>query len=953
MRIALIVVVSLILAACGGDSSPSGPDKPSSTPASITALSGDLQQGEPGKALTTAPVVIVRDANGATVSGVTVRFAVTAGGGSIKTASVVTSNTGTASPGTWTLGASPGRNELRATAGSLPPLTLVATAAVGVRSLADTTLTAGTVTVKADGPFNGTTLVIPSGAFPSSNYWTLSEQSTAAWPRRPGVTFDPVALRIAGTASGLASKMMTLTLPAVEEAGQKTFVIMRDQTSGNLTVLNTIDRTPTSITVAVNHLTGSSAASASAAMAPAASLSGMRAGYDAVVVVGNIPVAELDKDYDTGFRPGVDDWDFRSTPTAITGNEPIDLGKAIGQMVYYGYLRSNGALYKKFRLQQNEEFSNRYGIKASAYLQNLLPTDRMFAGLTAIRQSTRAGAADQIFYDVLKANLIVSGLPQLLVAEFRSPEPSDAFELLRHLKFFTAYRTSGGNVMIADPNRPGDATIAVQFANGRFVAPSVPIGMSGKVLVADDIDVIAPSTWLDMKFLSTELATILDGGWPEVIAVDGPILTFPKAEIKTRNFATMVIDGTMYLADTARMWVECPRCERSLVNAALTAGRIQPFNLYDENSTLLGTSLAAGVLVEERESRDDFYGLLMFHSSNLSQINQWLDWQPLRIKQWSMKFTPEAPSGSPGTDLPIAIEVRGPATPSDRVFTWDFGDNTGVLAVNSDLAVTHKYTQAGSYKAIVSMYARNTDVLLARDTVRVTVGDRSWAGWKIQTFQVSTNYGKRNDQVSPSVTRWMQFKQQLANGTVDQQLVDIVNRDSTEFAQMADGTLPGAIVYLSKDTLTRSPPGSVAYGYNSRIGAYFVTGTSVPTPDLVMAYSLDPFSRMLASPSGNLTFGPELYNSCDSPWDWSYTTTGNPLSGAATINGAAWSNIKSYVVNRAYPRRRPTINATIDAQGNMTGTMVFNYRLNVFCGQSDDDNVAWKTTITFTATRIR
>lgn len=101
----------LALAACGEGTGPSGPQ-----PTSITIASGNFQSARYGAAVTSTPSVLVIGTNGP-MAGVTVTFAVVAGGGSVEDASAVTDASGLARPGTWTLGPSPGTNTLRATAG--------------------------------------------------------------------------------------------------------------------------------------------------------------------------------------------------------------------------------------------------------------------------------------------------------------------------------------------------------------------------------------------------------------------------------------------------------------------------------------------------------------------------------------------------------------------------------------------------------------------------------------------------------------------------------------------------------------------------------------------------------------------------------------------------------------------------------------------------------------------
>ncbi len=89
-------------------------------PASLVSNSATSQSGRVGIAATTPPSVKVLDASGNPVSGVSVTFAVTAGGGSVSGATSTTSILGVATVGGWTLGKRVITNTVTATAGALP-----------------------------------------------------------------------------------------------------------------------------------------------------------------------------------------------------------------------------------------------------------------------------------------------------------------------------------------------------------------------------------------------------------------------------------------------------------------------------------------------------------------------------------------------------------------------------------------------------------------------------------------------------------------------------------------------------------------------------------------------------------------------------------------------------------------------------------------------------------------
>ena len=94
-------------------------------PDAIVKISGDNQSGRPGATLANPLVVEVIDANDDPVSGVTVNFAVTAGGGSVSPASATTNNNGRAQT-RLTLGDEPGDNRVAARVSGLTAVNFTA-----------------------------------------------------------------------------------------------------------------------------------------------------------------------------------------------------------------------------------------------------------------------------------------------------------------------------------------------------------------------------------------------------------------------------------------------------------------------------------------------------------------------------------------------------------------------------------------------------------------------------------------------------------------------------------------------------------------------------------------------------------------------------------------------------------------------------------------------------------
>lgn len=108
------------------------------TPATVTATSPTTQSAQVGTAVASPPAVRVNDQAGQPVAGVSVTFAVTAGGGTLVGANATTNAQGIATVTSWTLGAAAGQNTVTATVAGLAPVTFNATGAVAGSDPCDT-----------------------------------------------------------------------------------------------------------------------------------------------------------------------------------------------------------------------------------------------------------------------------------------------------------------------------------------------------------------------------------------------------------------------------------------------------------------------------------------------------------------------------------------------------------------------------------------------------------------------------------------------------------------------------------------------------------------------------------------------------------------------------------------------------------------------------------------------
>lgn len=141
----------LLLGACGGEVGGPVVPPPPAAPVAITAQSELAQEAVAGSPVPAPPSVKVTDASGRGVAGVTVTFAVTAGGGAATGGLQTTTSAGLATVGSWIPGAL-GGNSLIASAPGLAgsPVTFTATARVPTLAVESNGLT-GYLSASANG----------------------------------------------------------------------------------------------------------------------------------------------------------------------------------------------------------------------------------------------------------------------------------------------------------------------------------------------------------------------------------------------------------------------------------------------------------------------------------------------------------------------------------------------------------------------------------------------------------------------------------------------------------------------------------------------------------------------------------------------------------------------------------------------------------------------------------
>ncbi len=753
-RIGFASLLLFLAAACGGGGS-DGPTNPpggggsggGAKAATMAVAAGDGQTAAAGATLPVNPAVIVRDATGKAFAGATVTFAVDSGGGTIASSTATTGSDGIATAGKWTLG-SAGPQVIAASSGSLPKVKLRATVKAAGSSLAVQTVSpsGGTITIdKAGSPLTGLTFMVPSGALPSATTITLSDVPTAGFTPPIGMTVvSSSALGIRATQSALKAPVL-VRFPVTARPDQVSMIALRNPATGAVTVLPTVRSDASSITVALSSLDGQGVPSARLAT-PTLSLSLASAAEDGEAVMFQVAIdpALLARDFDSGFRPGVDDWDFARNPVASlpflkgggeaqTAVDPGD-GMVAAEIWYFVNRKASaGALNRKFQLQGGVPESNRDGIRWSAIATKDVP-DLYATGGIATQWK------EQITLDAAGfAKAQFTGIKVMFLLGFERPVPVLLFvsDDDGAPRIGVAYRVAGNSIDIAVPDKPGASYRATYTETG--MTPFDVVGVNDvtyrvRAVAGLHYSMMVKDATLSSQWSRVAAGTIGDSeGWPTVE------LHYADAKLDTAK---------VFLADTLRHWWECSSCpEYGYRPTAVpaSASHVQKFRFgkFDDagfgglGESFGSANFAPNIIPEATDTQKVGFAIYLPGPGSVGAAAAspgWLGWNTVTYKRLRLEPEPaEVALGAGDTTVTFVVKPKI-APPSGTRYSWVLRTETGRDSVETASATHVRELKAGTDGVLlITALEPGKRRVIGRDSVVISA-DSAAPYWRLETI---------------------------------------------------------------------------------------------------------------------------------------------------------------------------------------------------------------------------
>jgi len=352
----------------------------------------------------------------------------------------------------------------------------------------------GTITINQDGSsIDGMSLFVDFFAFDDTQNFEISTQEIINHDF--GIDFNPITPLITiDNGHEFANYPMLLTIPIVLEDDEFAMGFFFDQETGKLEAIPTESVNSDSITLVTSHFSD--------------------------VVVSKISIEQLkslegsvtDK-FDTGFLPGVDDWQFINYGSYLAPG-----GHCAGQVMTMAYYYSehylaneeprlfglfdNNGLGSTEDLWEDDSFGYRY----ASVVQNLLDwTDEDFVDLIDFGTDNE----DWVYYAFAYA-MYMTGEPQLM-----GIYAHDSLGNIVSGHAILAYKLENHKLYVADPNYPGQTDRYVTFSNLEFLPYSSGANAQAIIndgaLQYDQILFIAQSALIDYEQMSILYDQMIDG----------------------------------------------------------------------------------------------------------------------------------------------------------------------------------------------------------------------------------------------------------------------------------------------------------------------------------------------------------------------------------------------------------------------------------------------------------
>ncbi|MBI5730042.1 MAG: PKD domain-containing protein [Ignavibacteriales bacterium] len=644
----------------------------------------------------------------------------------------------------------------------------------------------GTITVnKPNDPLNGLTVTIQPNSFTQAQ--TIKISSAPITSHQLGQYFNPLTPMIKITyQGGFSDKTMRIKVPITLSAGKFAMGFFYNEQTGKLEGIPIEELASDHITIATKYFSPNTNQSL-----------GKRTSTD---IVGDLVVGFIDESVltsqtiiDTGFKPGVDDWEFINYGSYI---EPdgICAGMSLTAMWYYLERKStDGTLFHKYDLFNDKTQPGK--------LWQDNPKGYRFASAIQSDLNWDARATEKLFqqgdpvltWKAFALSMLLTKEPQYV--GLRSTTNIGHAVVAYQMNYQT------GDLQVSDPNYPAGyqkngTTIGrtIKFIGNKFNPFSASLNADAGALVFDTVYYFGKTTMINWDKFRTR--------WTEVSAGTIGNDKFPTYKLYIGKVGGNELADN-YILNSDTLTVLC----RSTDNTEYLLGTdfLQLFYIFDQNGNQLvrAGSTTKGVAKIKLGLGTTKLGFYICGAKN-GKAENYVDFKWINVNRLGMTIDPNPLNGDINKEYTFTANVQGTPPTNANKYVWNFGDGSQDVTVTGNNTAKHTFTTSGSFTVSVKLFDNTTNnvVISAASTVNI-LSSFTYEILATQTVQITLTGVVVYDKYYPNSTINYYYQNPIINKDYGRN-TQTISWSGLSFSINYTYKFPPFEGYTGQDTLTAS-----------------------------------------------------------------------------------------------------------------------------------------------------
>ncbi|MCX6152012.1 MAG: PKD domain-containing protein [Ignavibacteriales bacterium] len=561
-------------------------------------------------------------------------------------------------------------------------------------------------TIKVDKPgdkLNGMEIIVPTSAFTQTKNFKISYAEIKE--HKFGPDFNPITpmIRI-DYGGGYADSVMTLKLPATVPPGQFAMGFYYNEESGELEGIPVIAINDNEIVLATRHFSGNHLSNGKS-LGKQLSSNGIMAPKTYVdIIAASMQTSKLFELQESGFRPGIDDWEFANYGSYIAPGGHCT-GQSMTAMWYYNVHKlgmNEPSLYGRFETIPGDLWQdNPGGFRfASVVWKDQNPATRQAWLVNFNNIGTKRFSRDSLHYLAFAYAIHLTKQPQL--TEIWNATGGHAM---------IVYKTNFRVLSIADPNFPSSYSRLISLgSDGKFIPYESKANANDPPTIYPEINYVAKSSLFSFEKIGQR--------WTEVENKTIGNDLFPAYQLKIKNDNDKELTDQMNTEkDTLKVYGNGPA---SACIGGTSYLWVQVFN-DKGNKISVQADEFKGIPVIPLKAGLNKLGLYI---QGRIGNDKWrfLDFKWFNIYYSSLRIDPNPIAGKPNEDVTITARTNGTA-PQNAKYVWTFGDETSEVTKNNDSVVVHKFTKEGEFSVEVKLYDNSNNKLVGSATTTAKINN--------------------------------------------------------------------------------------------------------------------------------------------------------------------------------------------------------------------------------------